>query len=167
MNKNREAALKAYNNLAEEIEECYKNNHKIAVAAEGDAGFYASIQYLYELLKNKGLQIRRIAGVPAFIAAGPVAGIHLVKQEERLMVVPGTISAEELTEKIHSGYVVVIMKLPLCEKAIIEVMSKNTDAEFHYFEKISRDNEFYTTDIDIIRERKFPYFSLMIISQKQ
>lgn len=167
MNKNREAALKAYNDLADEIEVCYKSNQHIAVAAEGDAGFYASIQYLYELLKNKGLQVKRIAGVPAFIAAGPVAGIHLVKQEERLLVVPGTITAEELTEKIHSGYVVVIMKLPLCGEAIIEVMDKNPDAEFHYFENISRDNEFYTTDIDIIKKRKLPYFSLMIISPKQ
>ena len=167
MNKNREAALKAYNNLAEEIEECYKNNHKIAVAAEGDAGFYASVQYLYELLKEKGLPVSRIAGVPAFIAAGPVAGIHLVKQEERLIVIPGTISAEELTEKIHSGYVVVIMKLPLCGEAVLQAIKTNPDAEFHYFENISRENEFYTTDINIIKEKKFPYFSLMIISKKE
>lgn len=167
MNKNREAALKAYNDLADEIEVCYNNNQHIAVAAEGDAGFYASIQYLYELLKGKGLQVRRIAGVPAFIAAGPVAGIHLVKQEERLLVVPGMISAEELSEKIHSGYVVVIMKLPLCGEAVLEAMSQNPDAEFHYFENISRENEFYTTDTDIIKEKKFPYFSLMIISKKE
>lgn len=168
MSKNREAALKAYHNLADNIEECYKNEDtQIAVAAEGDAGFYASVQYLYELLKEKGLPVSRIAGVPAFIAAGPVAGIHLVKQEERLIVIPGTISAEELTEKIHSGYVIVIMKLPLCGEAVLQAIKTNPDAECHYFENISRENEFYTTDINIIKEKKFPYFSLMIISKKE
>ncbi len=167
MSKNRDAAIKVYQDLADDIEKCYKNDMQIAVAAEGDAGFYASIQYLYELLKEKGLQVTRIAGVPAFIAAGPVAGIHLVKQEERLLVVPGIISEEELTDKINSGYVVVIMKLPLCEEAVHKAITQNPEAEFHYFENISRENEFYTSDTDIIKDKKFPYFSLMIISKKQ
>lgn len=167
MSKNREAALKVYHNLANEIEDsCYKHQ-QIAVAAEGDAGFYASVQYLYELLKNKGLPVKRIAGIPAFIAAGPVAGIHLAKQEERLLVVPGIITAEELAEKIDAGYVIVIMKLPLCAEAVLQYLHSNPDAEFHYFENISRTNEFYTSDPAIIKEKKFPYFSLMVIGRKQ
>ena len=96
-----------------------------------------------------------------------MAGIHLVKQEERLLVVPGIISEEELTDKINSGYVVVIMKLPLCEEAVHKAITQNPEAEFHYFENISRENEFYTSDTEIIKDKKFPYFSLMIITKKQ
>lgn len=166
MSKNRAAALKVYHDLADDIAKDYDRNARIAVAAEGDAGFYASVQYLYELLRNKGLQVKRIAGIPAFIAAGPVAGIHLAKQEERLLVVPGIISADELAEKIASGYVIVIMKLPLCAEAVLQFIRSNPDADFHYFENISRENEFYTSDTDVIRERKFPYFSVMVIAGK-
>lgn len=163
MNKHREAALQVYHEVAAQIEEDYREGQKIAVAAEGDAGFYASVQYLYELLENKGLPVRRIAGIPAFIAAGPVAGLHLAKQEERLLVIPGLISAEELAEKLQSGYVLVIMKLPLCAEAVRQCIDSHPEAAFHYFENISRANEFYTSDPAIIKEKKFPYFSLMVI----
>lgn len=167
MSKNREAALQVYHEVAAHIEEDYREGQQIAVAAEGDVGFYASVQYLYELLGNKGLPVKRIAGIPAFIAAGPVAGLHLAKQEERLLVIPGLISAEELDEKLQSGYVLVIMKLPLCAEAVRQCIDSHPEAAFHYFENISRANEFYTSDPAIIKEKKFPYFSLMVIRPKE
>lgn len=166
MSKNREAAQKVYQELADCIADCHRRGLRIAVAAEGDAGFYTSIQYLYELLKAQHIGVARIAGVPAFIAAGPVAGMHIVKQEERLLVIPGSISTEELSDKLKEGYVVVIMKLPLCEEAVREAIRRHPKAEFHYFEHISRENEFYTSDTAALLEREFPYFSLMIISEK-
>ena len=81
--------------------------------------------------------------------------------------IPGIITAQELAEKIDAGYVIVIMKLPLCAEAVLQYLHSNPDAEFHYFENISRTNEFYTSDPAIIKEKKFPYFSLMVIDRKQ
>ena len=102
--------------------------------------------------------------MPAFIAAGALAGIHVVKLEEELNVVPGIISSDELTEKINLGKVIVIMKVSLCADAIKECIGNNKNAVFHYFENVGvKDLEYYTTDIQEILKRKIPYFSLMII----
>ena len=107
--------------------------------------------------------MERTAGIPAFIAAGALAGLHIVKQEEQIIVIPGILTAEELSEKIKAGYVIVIMKLSQCVDAVHECISKHPQARFHYFENVGTDKEYYTSDKKIISEKPFPYFSLMII----
>ena len=107
--------------------------------------------------------MERTAGIPAFIAAGALAGLHIVKQEEQIIVIPGMLTAEELSEKIKAGYVIVIMKLSQCVDAVHECICKHPQARFHYFENVGTDKEYYTSDKKIISEKPFPYFSLMII----
>src|SRR3712207_5459028 len=75
MSRQRDKALSAYGNLLREIQRLHADGKKICVAAEGDAGFYASIHYVYEQLHKIGIPIEQIAGIPAFIAAGARAGI--------------------------------------------------------------------------------------------
>ncbi len=164
MSKDRTKAIAAYANVAKDTERQYKDSKKVAIVAEGDAGFYSSIHYIFETLEQDGIPVNRVAGVPAFIAAGALAGIHVVKLEEELNVVPGIISSDELTEKINLGKVIVIMKVSLCADAIKECIGNNKNAIFHYFENVGvKDLEYYTTDIQEIINRKIPYFSLMII----
>lgn len=136
---------------------------QIVIVAEGDAGFYSSIQYIYDKFIETGIDVQRIAGIPAFIAAGALAGLHIVKQEEQIVVIPGTPSAEELSEKINAGYVIVIMKLSQCVEAVHACIRKHPQTQFHYFENVGTDKEYYTSDRQIIAEKSFPYFSLMII----
>lgn len=164
MNKDRTKAMESYNHVSQQIAEKYKERFKISVTAEGDAGFYSSIQYINDNLKNRDIPTVRIAGVPAFIACGTLADIHIVKQEEKLSVVPGIITAEELTEKIDAGESVVIMKPSQCEDVIKDIAVNMADAIFHYFENAGvQGKEFYTYDKSEIVSRKFPYFSLLII----
>ena len=68
--------------------------------AEGDAGFYSSIHYLFDKLWADQIEVEQIAGVPAFIAAGAAAGLHIVKQTERLLVIPATDTAYELIREV-------------------------------------------------------------------
>jgi len=39
----------------------------------------------------------------------------------------------------------------------------NVSAGIHYFENVGTDKEYYTSDKQIITQKSFPYFSLMII----
>lgn len=168
MSKDRDEAWKAYDALYEKVVADYGEEKKIVIVAEGDAGFYSSIQYIYDKFSQNGIGVERIAGVPAFIAAGAVAGLHIASQEERLLVIPGMVTAEELSEKIASGgYAIVIMKLSMCMEAVRACIRKHPEAEFHYFENVGTEAELYTSDTKQIAEKTFPYFSLMIIHPSQ
>ncbi len=163
MSKDRTEAWKAYDRLYEKAVSARLEGKKTVIVAEGDAGFYSSIQYIYDKFKANDIEVERTAGIPAFIAAGALAGLHIVKQEEQIIVIPGMLTAEELSEKIKAGYVIVIMKLSQCVDAVHECICKHPQARFHYFENVGTDKEYYTSDKKIISEKPFPYFSLMII----
>ena len=90
MSKDRTEAWKAYDALYNEAESNYAEGKQIVIVAEGDAGFYSSIQYIYDKFTAAEIAVQRIAGIPAFIAAGALAGLHIVKQEEQIVVIPGT-----------------------------------------------------------------------------
>lgn len=163
MNKDRTCARQTYDELFTVVSAAYREGKKIAIVAEGDAGFYSSVQYVYDRLITAGIEVKRIAGVPAFIAAGALGGLHIVKQEEQMVVIPGSLSAEELSEKIKEGCVIVIMKLSGCTDAIHACMREYPEKQFHYFENVGTEKEYYTSDKEIIGQKKFPYFSLLII----
>lgn len=163
MSKDRTEAWKAYDTLYNEAVSAWQERKKIVIVAEGDAGFYSSIQYIYDKFKDNRIEVERTAGIPAFIAAGALAGLHIVKQEEQIIVIPGMLSVEELSEKIEAGYVVVIMKLSQCVEAVHTCMRLHPKANFHYFENVGTEKEYYTSDIKQIQGKTFPYFSLMII----
>lgn len=163
MSKDRTDAWKVYDGLFNEATECHTNGKRIVIVAEGDAGFYSSIQYIYDKFIEAGIPVSRTAGIPAFIAAGALAGLHIVKQEEEIVVIPGTPSAEELSEKINAGYVIVIMKLSQCVEAVHTCIRKHPQTQFHYFENVGTEKEYYTSDKEVIQTKSFPYFSLMII----
>lgn len=163
MSKDRTEAWKVYDTLYNEAATQYAEGKQIVIVAEGDAGFYSSIQYLYDKFTDAGIAVQRIAGIPAFIAAGALAGLHIVKQEEQIVVIPGTPSAAELSEKINAGYVIVIMKLSQCVDAVHECIRKHPQTQFHYFENVGTEKEYYTSDRKVIADKVYPYFSLMII----
>lgn len=104
-----------------------------------------------------------IAGVPAFIAAGATSGLHIVKQEERLVVLPGKTTPEELAELIATNHVAVIMKLSQCTREVHEFIRRNPPAEFHYYQNVGSPDERHETNPCSLLDMDFPYFSLMII----
>lgn len=163
MSKNRAAAREAYDALARQAEADYREGLRVAIVAEGDAGFYASVHYVYDRLAAENVEVKRIAGIPAFIAAGALAGLHIVRQEEELNVIPGNCTAESLSRKLTERQVVVIMKLSAAEEAVKKCIGRHRGAVFHYFENVGTDKEFYTSDRTLILEKRFPYFSLMVI----
>ncbi len=167
MHKDRILTLKAYDATAERIMEHLKTaKGEIAVCAQGDASFYSSVYYISELLEKQGIEIKRIAGVPAFIAAGTLAHIHIVKQEECLRVIPGVVTYEELKKEREAENTVAIMKMPQSEANIKKAIENFEDTDFHYFENVGVEGkEYYTNDKATILDRKFPYFSLLIIKK--
>lgn len=166
MSKKRDAALEAYDNIRKEATIKYNENKKMVIVAEGDSGFYSSIHYIYDKFIEDGIPVKRIAGIPAFIAAGALAGLHIVKQEEKLIVLPGIVTSKELHEYLSNDMVVVIMKLSQCTTEIQEYIRKHPQFTYHYFENVGTEKEYYSCNTDELQNKEFPYFSLMIIKQQ-
>ena len=141
MSKDRTKVWKVYDTLYEKAISARDKEKKVVIVAEGDAGFYSSIQYIYDKFK----------------------GLHIVKQEEQIIVIPGMLTAEELSKKIKTGNVIVIMKLSQCVEAVHTCIRLHPETNFHYFENVGTGEEFYTSDRKQIQRKIFPYFSLMII----
>lgn len=166
MSKQRAEALAAYDATFAEILRQYQEGKKVCVTAEGDAGFYASIHYLYERLEKAGCPVEHIAGVPAFIAAGARAGIHIVSGDEALTVVPGTATADEIARLIDHKGAVVIMKLSKCSQNVRELFKLHPEYAYHYFENVGTPGEVYLNELTQMDSRPFPYFSMLIIRRQ-
>lgn len=167
MNKDREKAFAAYDEVYEATKELYQQGQQVAIVAEGDSGFYSSIQYIYDKLQLQGIAVQRIAGIPAFIAAGAVAGLHIVRQEERMIVIPGIITTEELHNYLAQQIVVVIMKLSQCTEEVHHCIRLYPEYSYHYFENVGTEREYYSCTISELQNKKYPYFSLLIIRPQE
>ena len=107
--------------------------------------------------------MQHIAGIPAFIAAGACAGLHIASQEERLTVIPGIITAEEIEKYMEEKTTIVIMKLSQCTEEIHRCIHLHPEYNYHYFENTGTEKEKYLHDTELISALSFPYFSLLII----
>src|SRR5574344_48234 len=170
MSKKRDAAIEDYRDAAADIVRYCAEDKRVSVVAEGDSGFYSSIRYIQDFLYDKNISVSRVAGIPAFIAAGATAALSIAEQEERLLVIPGVVSSEELKGEICSGKSLVIMKLSQCEKEIKSCIRElKADSlmqiQLSYFQDIGTKTEYFTNDPEEILGCKFPYFSIMLVKK--
>lgn len=167
MSKDRTEAMKVYRQLFQEITQGQKAGKQVSVAVEGDASVYASIHYVLDFLKESGIPVEQIPGIPSFIASGAMAQLHLISQEERLVVIPGNISSQELDMYLKNKHVPVIMKLSQCAGTLRNYMALHPEYDYHYFENVSTPKEYHSCQVEELMKREFPYFSLMIILNEQ
>lgn len=107
--------------------------------------------------------MKHIPGIPAFIAAGALGRLHVASQEERLTVIPGITTTEEIEKLTSENSAVVIMKLSRCTDEIHRCIRLHPEYRYHYFENVGTPEEKYINDSKRIATIRFPYFSLLII----
>lgn len=163
MQRNREAVMQVYDRMCREVTEWYHDGRRVVVAVEGDVSIYASIHYVLDQLQRKNIPVVQEPGIPSFIAAAASAGLSLISQKERLVVLPGDADIAELSRLLTSGHVVVVMKLSQCQQELKDYLLQYPDAVCHYFENVGTAEAFHTSQCDEILSRQMPYFSLCIL----
>lgn len=168
MSKDRSRAMAEYASAAEDMIKEAKAGKRVAVVAEGDSGFYSSARYITDMLQeDPGIELRIIPGIPAFIACGARAGLHVVKQEESLRVVTADLTLQIIADALREHSSLVIMKLSQHKDVMREALSQFPEAEFHYFENVGvPEKDYYTSDRTLILKREIPYFSILIIKHR-
>ena len=163
MQKQREAVMEVYDTMCQDIQEWHHAGKKVVVVVEGDVSIYASIHYVMERLQENDIPVEQIPGIPSFIAAAASAGLSLICQNQRLVVLPGDADIEVLRRLLTSRHVVVVMKLSQCQQVLKDYLLQHPDAVCHYFENVGTTEEYHTSEHDEILSRRFPYFSLCIL----
>lgn len=166
MSKDGRAAEAVYGRVAGEIA-ANAGSVRTAVVAEGDAGFYSSVHYIGDRLAGAGVAVEYVAGVPAFIAAGACAGLHVAKRGEPLTVLPAVADAGRLTALLEAGHTVVVMKLSQNEAPVKEAIRRLPDGDWHYFEQVGTPEELHLTDPARLLARPFAYFSLLLARRRK
>ena len=167
MKADRQDALTAYFLTGKEISDMARQGLKVAFVSEGDGGFYSSQHYLAEAIEaEEDLCVAYTPGIPAFIAAGARAGLHIVKGDHGLLVLPKVSTKEEILGPIAVGQTVVLMKPSRSEVVIKEALNElPSEKRAYYLENVGvSGKEFVADHVSEILARPFPYFSLLILS---
>lgn len=163
MAENTAKAEEVYDRMSAEAESVYHAGRRICITAEGDVGMYSSVNYLFDRLRVKGIPAELVPGIPSFIAACACAGIPLVTRSERLTVIPGTATVQDIERTINDNSTAVIMKPSKCASEIRRCIALHADYTYHYFENIGTDRERHVSDAEAIALTDYPYFSLLVI----
>ena len=82
----------------------------VVCLCEGDPFFYGSFMYIYARLSG-AYHVEVVPGVTSVTACAASAGMPLAARNERLTVLPGPLSEDELRNRIEGAESVVIMKV--------------------------------------------------------
>jgi len=82
----------------------------VVVLCEGDPFFYGSYMYLHDRLAGR-YATEVVPGVTSFSAAAAAAGTPLVKRDDVLTILPGTLPPDVLAARLGTSDAAVIMKL--------------------------------------------------------
>ncbi|MCL4118801.1 UNVERIFIED_CONTAM: hypothetical protein GTU68_062797 [Idotea baltica] len=106
----REPAQAAYDLGAAQIAQELNQGKNVVVLCEGDPFFYGSFMYLFSRLSDR-YDTEVVAGVTSVTACAAAVQKPLSARNEVLTIIPGPISAEDLTARISAAQSVAIMKV--------------------------------------------------------
>lgn len=161
MSKDRSHAEKAYAELYLKVEEDVAEGKQVAVVSEGDISFFSTFSYLLEDFQKNEIDFEMIPGVPAFILGGSAGQLPLVTQKDKLLVAPDLENEEELKSLLDQNQTVVLMKISKVRDWIKQFI-ENSKLKFFYGEYLGTEKQFTCKDIESLRDRRIPYFAIII-----
>lgn len=163
MSVERGPAQAAYDVGAKRIEAALLGGNNVVYLCEGDPFFYGSFMYIYARLVEN-YQVEVVPGVTSITACAARAGKPLAARNERLTVLPGPLSTNELRVRIEGAESVAIMKVGRHMNKIRSVISDlGLTAQAMYIERASLPDEL-VCNLQNAPE-KAPYFSMIIITK--
>jgi precorrin-2 C20-methyltransferase/precorrin-3B C17-methyltransferase len=150
-----------YDACAAELAAHLQAGRDVAVLCEGDPFLYGSYMYLHDRLAGR-YEAEVIPGVTSFSAAAAAAGTPLVRRDDVLTILPGTLAPDELAARLRASDAAVVMKLGRTFPAVRGAAGAAGVLERGiYVERASSDEEVVAplTEVD----GTVPYMSLVLI----
>ncbi len=106
----------------EELPEVFEDNKReilshlhagknVAFLTLGDPMFYSTYIYIFRLLRNSGVTIETVPGVPAFLAIASRLGYPLAYGNDILTVIPATADRDKISDALKKSDATVLMKV--------------------------------------------------------
>ena len=111
MVKNFEDSPKIFEDNVAEILKYLRKGKNVGFLTLGDPMFFSTYIYIFKLLKNYGVQIETIAGVPAFLAIAAKIGYPIAYGNDILSIVPATADNEKISDALKKSDAAVLMKV--------------------------------------------------------
>jgi precorrin-2 C20-methyltransferase/precorrin-3B C17-methyltransferase len=158
-----EAALcEFYDQVAAEIANHLEAGRDVAILCEGDPFFYGSYMYLHDRLAARYIT-EVIPGIPSPMAASARLGKPLVRRDTETMILPGTLSEDQLTARLAEGAACVIMKVGRNFTKIRAALERSGSlGRALYIERATMQAE-RVVPVEDVDPASVPYFSLIIV----
>ncbi len=164
MGLDRTAAEETYRETALKIILAWNEGKKISIVCEGDLSFYASFSYLLEKLHQQQIPMELIPGINSFSLAAARHQIPLCLQREKLGFLPLESSMETIEQTFLEFDTLVLMKIRIGWKTLYPRLLA-TGWNFFYAELLGTAGEYISSSLEELKDRKIPYFSLLIIKK--
>jgi len=157
-----EAAIREfYDEAAAEVAAHLDRGRDVAVLCAGDPLMYGSYMYLHERLAPR-YETVVIPGVPSFCAAAAAAGTPLVKRDDVLTIIPGTLPPDELETRLRGSEAAVVLKLGRTFQKVRQAARDAGVADRGiYVERASSDRERRAALEEV--DGDVPYMSLVLV----
>ena len=163
MSVERAPAQAAYDKGAADIAAALDAGQNVVCLCEGDPFFYGSFMYLFARLSTR-YKVEVVPGVTSVTACAARAGRPLVARNERLTVLPGPLTEDELRARIAAAESVVIMKVGRhLAKLRMIIADLGLTAQATYVERATLPDEKVLPLADAPAEA--PYFSMILITK--
>ncbi len=155
------AIAQFYDESAAELAEHLSAGRDVAILCEGDPFFYGSYMYLHERLAPH-FPTEVVAGVTAFSAAAASSGLPLVKRDDVLVVLPGTLPQDQLEAHLQVADAAVVMKLGRTFPGVADALEATGMAgRAQYVERASSDRE-RRMPLREVDPAEVPYMSIVL-----
>ncbi|WP_067483568.1 precorrin-2 C(20)-methyltransferase [Actinomadura hibisca] len=154
-----------YDRCAQRLAEHLDAGRKVVVLCEGDPFFYGSYMHLHKRLAGR-YPTTVVPGVTSVSGAAAELGRPLVERDEVLTVLPGTLPAEELAERLAATDSAAVLKLGRTfgnVRDALEQAGRLPDA--WYVERATTDKQRMQRLGDVDPET-VPYFSVAILPSR-
>ncbi len=159
----RKPAQDAYDKGAVEIRTVLEAGKDVVVLCEGDPFFYGSFMYLFSRLSDD-FDVEIVPGVNSVSACASVVERPLVARSEVLTIVPATLPAEELAQKIANAEAISVMKVGRHLSKVKDILAEQNLMDFaHYVERATLPNQKVMPLADA--PDVAPYFSMILVSK--
>jgi precorrin-2/cobalt-factor-2 C20-methyltransferase len=169
MGRDRREDQRTYADTADVIAAEVRQGKSAAWIAEGDPLLYSTFLHVYAEMQERhpDVRIEIVPGVSSPHAAAARAGMPLAYLDELVALVPAAYALDRVPAVLEEFATVCLLKVNAVFDRLLEVLpSWPQDIEATYLENIGTPEERMITNLEALRGREVPYFSLVLLRRR-
>lgn len=140
----------------------------VAFLTLGDPMFYSTYVYIFRLLKDSGIKIETIPGIPSFLAISSYIGKPLSFGDELLTVIPATADYKIIKNALKFSDTTVLMKVYKNFNEIVDILKEeNMLEESVLVSRCGLNDEKIINDIENHQSENINYLSTILTRRKK